>query len=82
MRWLGNKVQLLEEILLAAERAGFSGGTVCDLFAGSGTVGRFFRSRGCRVISTDLMHCSLAFQKVFLACPGPPRFEGLREYWE
>ena len=82
MRWLGNKVQLLEEILLAAERAGFSGGTVCDLFAGSGTVGRFFRSRGCRVISTDLMHCSLAFQKVFLECPGPPLFEGLREYWE
>lgn len=82
MRWLGNKVQLLEEILLAGERAGFSGGTVCDLFAGSGTVGRFFRSRGYKVISTDLMHCSLAFQKVFLECPGPPSFEGIRDHWD
>lgn len=82
MRWLGNKVRLLEEILLAAERAGFSGGTVCDLFAGSGTVGRFFRSRGYRVISTDLMHCSLAFQKVFLECDGPPLFEGVRSIWQ
>ncbi|MEC9475551.1 MAG: DNA adenine methylase [Planctomycetota bacterium] len=82
MRWLGNKIQLLDEILHAAERAGFSGGTVCDLFAGSGTVGRFFRSRGYKVISTDLMHCSLAFQKVFLECPGPPRFEGVRHIWQ
>lgn len=82
MRWLGNKVQLLEEILLAAQRAGFSDGTVCDLFAGSGTVGRFFRSRGYKVISTDLMHCSLAFQKVFLECTGPPQFDGIREVWQ
>ncbi|MGE4619961.1 MAG: DNA adenine methylase [Planctomycetota bacterium] len=82
MRWLGNKIQLLDEILLAAERAGFSGGTVCDLFGGSGTVGRFFRSRGYEVISTDLMHCSLAFQKVYLECPGPPSFAGLKNLWE
>ncbi|MBT5738359.1 MAG: modification methylase, partial [Planctomycetes bacterium] len=77
MRWLGNKTPLLDEILLAAKRAGFRGGTVCDLFAGSGSVGRFFRASGYRVVSTDLMHCSLAFQKVYLECPGPPSFSGV-----
>ncbi len=82
MRWLGNKTPLLEEILAAADRAGFQGGTVCDLFAGSGSVGRFFRSKGFKVVSTDLMHCSLAFQKVYLECPGPPRFEGIRDCWQ
>ena len=82
MRWLGNKTPLLEEILLAAERAGFQGGTVCDLFAGSGAVGRFFRSRGFHVVSTDLMHCSLAFQKVYLECPGPPSFLGVQQFWD
>ncbi|MBT6967996.1 MAG: hypothetical protein HN891_08490 [Planctomycetes bacterium] len=82
MRWLGNKTPLLDEILLAAKRAGFRGGTVCDLFAGSGSVGRFFRASGYRVVSTDLMHCSLAFQKVYLECPGPPSFSGVQDHWE
>ena len=82
MRWLGNKGPLLAEIHAAALKAGFKGGTVCDLFAGSGSVGRFFRAQGCRVLSTDLMNCSHVFQKAYLESEGPPRFEGLKQYWE
>ena len=82
MRWLGNKGPLLAEIHAAALKAGFKGGTVCDLFAGSGSVGRFFRAQGCRVLSTDLMSCSHVFQKAYLESDGPPRFEGLKQYWE
>ena len=81
MRWLGNKAPLLEEIHSSALNAGFKGGTVCDLFAGSGSVGRFFRSQGCRVLSTDLMNCSHVFQKAYLESEGAPRFEGLRGIW-
>ena len=82
MRWLGNKGPLLAQIHEAALTAGFRGGTVCDLFAGSGSVGRFFRSQGCRVLSTDLMNCSHVFQKAYLESDGPPRFEGLKQHWE
>lgn len=81
MRWLGNKGPLLDEIHAAALNAGFKGGTVCDLFAGSGSVGRFFRSRGCKVLSTDLMSCSHVFQKTYLESEGEPRFEGLKDLW-
>lgn len=82
MRWLGNKTALLEDILNAAVSAGYSGGTVCDLFAGSGTVGRFFRAQGHRVVSTDLMKCSEVFQKAYLETTSPPAFEALSEYWK
>lgn len=81
MRYLGNKTPLLGEIVEAARDLGFEGGTVCDLFAGSGAVGRKFRQLGCRVLSTDLMHCSWVLQKVFLECPGPPRFSALEDLW-
>lgn len=81
MRYLGNKTPLLDEIVAAARDLGFEGGTVCDLFGGSGAVGRHFRQLGCKVVSTDLMYCSFVLQKVFLECPGPPEFKGLKEYW-
>jgi len=81
LRWLGNKTALLDEILSVAKAAGFTGGTVCDLFAGSGSVGRFFRSRGCRVISTDLMNCSLVFQKTYLETESAPTFAGIENLW-
>lgn len=82
MRWLGNKTSLLEEIYTAAKKAGYQGGTVCDLFAGSGSVGRFFRSQGCRVVSTDLMNCSHVFQKAYLETSEVPRFDGIKPLWE
>ena len=78
MRYLGNKRHLLESIERAASAIGFERGTVCDLFAGSGRVGRHFRSRGSRVLATDLMACSHVFQKVFLELPGPPPFTEYR----
>ena len=81
MRWLGNKTALLDEILSVARSAGYRGGTVCDLFAGSGSVGRFFRSQGSRVISTDLMSCSLVFQKAYLETIEAPTFSGIEDLW-
>ena len=78
MRYLGNKKNLLADIERAARSVGFTRGVVCDLFAGSGRVGRHFRALGNLVLATDLMACSHVFQKVFLELAGPPGFEGLR----
>lgn len=82
MRYLGNKTRLLGAIVESAQRLGFERGTVCDLFAGSGVVGRHFRSLGNRVISTDTMASSFVFQRVFLELPGPPDFAQLRSRLE
>ena len=79
MRYLGNKTQLLPHIDRCARRIGFTGGTVCDLFAGTGVVGRHLRAGGNRVLSTDLMYSSFVFQKVFLEVERGPDFAALRE---
>ncbi len=77
MRYLGNKTRLLDSITDAARRIGFEGGTVCDLFAGSGVVSRHFRSLGHRVLSADLMESSHVFQRVFLELEEAPAFRKL-----
>lgn len=78
MRYLGNKTRLLPEIERAAGRLDFSRGTMVDLFAGSGVVSRFFRGRGNRVLSNDLMASSHLFQKLYLEWEAAPQFESLR----
>ena len=78
MRYLGNKVRLLPEIEAAARRIGFTRGTVCDLFAGTATVGHNSRARGNSVVATDLMACSYVFQRVLLELEAPPEFAKLR----
>ena len=78
VRYIGNKTRLLGEIERAARTIGFDRGRVCDLFAGTGVVGRYFRGRGNTVLSTDMMYTSHAFQKVFLETEEWPSFERLR----
>ncbi|MEM7165662.1 MAG: DNA adenine methylase [Planctomycetota bacterium] len=79
MRYLGNKTALLDRISQSAAQIGFTGGTVCDLFAGSAVVGRHFRAAGNRVLANDLMESSYVFQQVFLEIAGVPEFAELRE---
>lgn len=80
MRYLGNKTALLDQISASAARVGFERGTVCDLFAGSAVVGRYFRAAGNRVLANDLMESSYVFQQVFLELAAPPPFEGVRQH--
>ena len=77
MRYLGNKRHLLGDIEAAARSLGFTGGTVCDLFAGSARVGRHFRALGSKVVATDLMQSSYVLQQAHLELAGPPSFETL-----
>lgn len=78
MRYLGNKTRLLPDIERCAQRLGFERGTVCDLFAGSAVVGRYFRGRGSRVVANDLMASSYLFQRLYLEWDRAPEFEPLR----
>ena len=55
MRLIGNKTRLLGEIEgLLAER-GIRRGTLIDIFSGTASVGRHFKSKGFRVIANDAL---------------------------
>jgi adenine-specific DNA-methyltransferase len=51
--YIGSKRRLLGLIDQAVERTGVKAGVFADLFAGSGVVSRFAKSRGFRVVSND-----------------------------
>ena len=77
MRYIGSKENLLGFLENIVTASGFTGGTFCDLFAGTTTVGRHFKRRGFRVTSNDLMEYSFVFGKAYLENNALPAFAGL-----
>ena len=77
MRYIGSKENLLGFIEACVTAQGVTGGSFCDLFAGTTTVGRHFKRRGFRVLSNDLMHYSFVFGKAYLENNAVPEFAGL-----
>ncbi|MEM7230987.1 MAG: DNA adenine methylase [Planctomycetota bacterium] len=55
MRLIGNKTKLLPEIERVLKREGIRSGTLLDVFAGTSSVGRHFKSQGFQVVSNDNM---------------------------
>lgn len=85
MNYIGSKHSLLpfiEEVFPGARRRGREQ-VVCDLFAGTGAVGRHFKRRGYRVIANDLQYYAFVLNKAYLGIDHPPAFAGLhREFAE
>lgn len=52
--------------------------TACDIFAGTGAVGRMFKRFGLRVIANDFQHYAYALSTAYLEINQPPRFTKLR----
>lgn len=52
--------------------------TACDIFAGTGAVGRLFKRGGLRVIANDLQYYAYALNKAYLEINEPPTFRRLR----
>ncbi len=53
--------------------------TACDLFAGTGAVGRMFKRLGLRVVANDFQQYAFALNKAYLEINRPPRFTRLRK---
>jgi adenine-specific DNA-methyltransferase len=66
MRYIGNKTRLLPFILRTIRRAGLSGGSVHDAFAGTASVSRALKTRGWRVHSSDILMASYVFQRAYV----------------
>ncbi len=52
--------------------------TFCDIFAGTGAVGRHFKGLGFTVIANDLQYYAYALNKAYLEINETPDFAGLR----
>jgi len=79
MNYIGSKQTLLPfiEQVFREVRDG-SETTLCDIFAGTGAVGRHFKRLGLRVIANDFQHYAYALNKAYLEINHPPAFIRLR----
>ncbi len=80
MNYIGSKYSLLsfldgvfEEITDGSEKV------FCDLFAGTGAVGRHFKRRGLRIIANDIQYYAYALNKAYIEINRTPAFTGLRK---
>lgn len=79
MNYIGSKLSLLpflDEVF--RQVADGSEKVFCDLFAGTGAVGRHFKARGLQVLANDLQYYAYALNKAYLEINATPDFAGLR----
>ncbi|MGH9769418.1 MAG: DNA adenine methylase, partial [Blastocatellia bacterium] len=55
---------------------------VCDIFAGTGAVGRLFKKLGLRVLANDLQYYAYALNKAYIEINELPRFTQLRQKYK
>ena len=95
MRFIGNKENLIAKIygfmcecgvvdfsVLAKSTKPLHSGNpqrIFDMFSGSASAGRFFKTQGFEVTSCDLLYFSYCLQMAYLANNNAPSFSGLSE---
>ena len=78
LNYIGSKLSLLDFIdrtvrSVITEEIGVVG----DLFAGTGAVGRFFKAKGCSIVSNDIQHYSYVTNRKYIGICAPLTFQGL-----
>lgn len=73
MRFLGNKTRMLDNIEFVIKENNIEGSVLCDLFAGSGAVGDFFKNR-YNIIANDYLQCLSIINRAKLENCKVPRF--------
>lgn len=76
MRYIGSKLNLLPQLDAAISERKTKGGVLCDLFSGTGVVGKYFKSR-FPIISNDLLHFSYILQYASIELNEEPNFKNL-----
>jgi adenine-specific DNA-methyltransferase len=79
MNYIGSKYTLLPFLERVFREVADGGEQVfCDLFAGTGAVGRHFKGLGLRVIANDIQYYAYALNKAYIELNEPPPFAALR----
>ncbi len=79
MRYIGNKINLLEFINSVVEENNIQKGTLCDIFSGTTNVAKFFKNKGFKIISNDFMNYSFVFQNAYIKNNKIPNFQRLNK---
>ena len=79
MRYIGNKINLLEFIEKPLIEKNITGTKFCDIFAGTANVGKHFKKKGYSIVSNDNMMYSYVFQKTYIENNSTPNFSGLNK---
>lgn len=83
MNYIGSKLSLLpfldECITSVVGEMELPKMTFCDLFAGTGAVGKHFKDRGCRILSNDIQYYSYALNQHYIGNHRWMPFKGLED---
>ncbi len=83
MRYYGNKTKLLPFIEQSISREIVPNeSTFVDLFAGTCSVGKYFKQKGFRVVSNDVMEYSHAIAKAYIELNEVPSFSKLKAHYQ
>ena len=77
MRFIGNKEKLLDRIYQAVSSTNITKGVFCDFFSGTSNVGRYFKEKGFKIISSDILYFSYVLQKAYIENNNEPDFQKL-----
>jgi len=77
MRYIGNKLNLLEFIYSVIKKNKLPKGIFCDIFSGTTNVSKFFKKKGFKIISNDFMTYSYVFGRAYICNNDLPSFKGL-----
>lgn len=77
MRYIGNKENILENIYLILQANDVVGKTFFDFFAGTTSVGKFFKAKNYQVFSSDILYLSYCLQKAYIENNKEPDFKKL-----
>ena len=80
MRFIGNKENLLERINTILSAREIEGESFFDFFSGTANVGKFFKKKGYRILSSDLLYFSYCLQQAYLVNNSEPKFDELRKH--
>lgn len=83
MNYIGSKHTLLPFIEQTFRQiSDGSEKTACDIFAGTGAVGRLFKRLGLRVMANDIQYYAYALNKAYIEINEQPRFTRLRQKYK
>lgn len=77
MRYIGNKENLIDKIYQVMQSKNIQGNSFFDFFAGTTSVGKYFKKLNYQIYSSDLMYFSYVLQKAYLTNNQELNFEKL-----
>lgn len=77
MRFIGNKENIVDKIYKEMQVRGIVGNSFFDFFAGTASVGKYFKQKGYQVYSSDILYFSYVLQMAYIVNNEEAKFDKL-----